>query len=175
MREIQETVHAVGHTLASAAATEEILLKPAVHIEESVEINRSPAEVWDAIADYSFDSEWRNGLLEMTPDPPGPAAMGTKVHEVVRSSGRGYIADTVVTEFEAGSSYRFNGAGTIGDLGGRRSVRPDAEGTGAQFTYEVDLQPKRGMRLLRPILAPVVRSGLRKDLQKLKGLLETSR
>ena len=30
------------------------------------------------------------------------------------------------------------------------------------------------MRLLRPILGPMVRSGLRKDLQKLRALLETS-
>ena len=59
-----------------------------VHVEESVQISRPPAEVWEAIADYSFDLQWRNGLLEMTPDPPGPPAAGKKVHEVVRSSGR---------------------------------------------------------------------------------------
>ena len=146
-----------------------------VHIEESVQINRPPAEVWDRIADYSFDLQWRNGLLEMTPDPPGPAAMGTKVREVVRSSGRDYVADTVVTEFDPGTSYRFEGAGTIGGLAGGRIVRPGAQGAGARFTYEIDLQPKGGMRLLRPILGSMVRSGLKKDLQRLKELLETSR
>jgi hypothetical protein len=146
-----------------------------VHAEASVDIDRSPAEVWDAIADYSFDRRWRNGLLEMTPDPPGPAAMGTRVHEVVRSAGREYVADTVVTEFDSGASYRFEGAGTIGGVGGGRSVRVGAQGTGAQFTYEVDLQPKGGMRLLRPILGSMVRSGLKKDLQQLKGLLEANR
>jgi len=150
-------------------------MTPTVHVEASVEIDRSPAEVWDAIADYSFDRQWRNGLLEMTPDPPGPAAMGTKVHEVVRSSGREYLADTVVTEFDPGSSYRFEGAGTIGGVGGGRTVRPAAQGTGALFTYEVDLEPKGRMRLLRPILGPIVRSGLKKDLQTLKGLLEAGR
>jgi Polyketide cyclase / dehydrase and lipid transport len=143
-----------------------------VHIEESVVINRSSAEVWDAIADYSFDLKWRNGLKEMTPDPPGPAAMGTRVHEVVRSAGRDYVADTVVTEFDPGISYRFEGTGTIGGLVGGRSVRPAAEETGADFTYAIELQPTGGMRLLRPILGPMVRSGLKQDLQKLKGLLE---
>ena len=43
-----------------------------VRVEESVRIARPPAEVWTAIADYGFDREWRKGLLEMTPDPPGP-------------------------------------------------------------------------------------------------------
>jgi uncharacterized protein YndB with AHSA1/START domain len=68
-------------------------MSPTVRVEAAVEINRPPADVWHAIADYSFDLQWRNGLLEMTTDPPGPAAMGTKLHEVVRSSGRNYVAD----------------------------------------------------------------------------------
>jgi Polyketide cyclase / dehydrase and lipid transport len=42
-----------------------------IHVEESVEIGRTPAVVWERIADYGSDSEWRKGLVEMTPDPPG--------------------------------------------------------------------------------------------------------
>jgi hypothetical protein len=142
-----------------------------VHVEECVAIDRSPADVWDTITNYSFDLQWRNGLLEMTPEPPGPAALGSTVREVVRSSGREYIADTVPTEFDPGVSYRFEGSGTIGGLSGRCRVRP-AEGSGAEFTYTIELQPQGGMRLLRPILGYTVRSGLRKDLQNLKALLE---
>ena len=142
-----------------------------VRVEESVQIDKSPAEVWEAIANYSLDRQWRNGLLEMAPDPPGGPAVGTKVHEVVRTSGRNYVADTAVTDLDPGVSYRFAGRGTIGGVGGGRSVRPD-DGTGAVFTYTIELEPKGGMRLLRPLLGPMVRSGLRKDLQKLKGLLE---
>ncbi len=141
-----------------------------VRVEESVHIAKPPPDVWDAIADYAFDLEWRKGLSEMTPDPPGPPAKGTKVHEVVRNSGRDYVADTVVTEVEPGVSYRFSGAGTIGGLSGGRAVRNDA--AGARFTYTIELEPQGGMRLLRPVLGPMVRSGLKKDLQKLKTLLE---
>lgn len=54
-------------------------------------------------------------------------------------------------------------------------MRPDAQRTSAQFTHEIDLQPKGPTPLLRPIVASMVRSGLKKDLQKLKGLLETDR
>lgn len=147
-------------------------MSPVVRVEESVEIRRPPAEVWDAIADYSFDREWRNGLLDMTPDPPGPPAAGTKVHEVVRSSGRNFVADAVVTEIEPGVSYRFEGSGTIGGLAGGRSVRPAADGGGAVFTYLIEMEPRGRMRLLGPLLGPMVRSGLRKDLARLKGLLE---
>ena len=146
-----------------------------VRVEESVQIARPPAEVWDAIADYSFDAEWRNGLREMTPNPPGPPAVGTQVHEVVRSSGRDYVADTAVTELDPGASYRFAGTGTIGALEGGRAVGPDEAGGGAVFTYTIELQPTGGMRVLGPLLGPIVRSGLKKDLQKLKALLEDGR
>jgi uncharacterized protein YndB with AHSA1/START domain len=146
-----------------------------IHIEESVQIDKSPAEVWDAIADYAFDLEWRKGLREMTPDPAGPPASGTKVHEVVRNSGRDYVADTVVTDLDPGASYRFAGSGTIGGLAGGRAVRSDDAGTGAVFTYTIDLEPQGGMRLMRPVLGPMVRSGLKKDLRKLKTLLDDGR
>jgi hypothetical protein len=146
-----------------------------IHVEESVAIARSPAEVWDAIADYGFDPEWRGGLREMTPDPPGAPVLGTKVHEVVRSSGRDYVADAVVTDLRPGASYRFAGSGTLGGLSGGRAVRPDAAGTGAVFSYAIDVEPRGGMRLLRPLLGPMVRSGLKKDLRRLKVLLEDGR
>jgi len=147
-------------------------MSPAVRVEESVRIDRSPAEVWEAIADYGFDREWRHGLRDMTPDPPGPPAVGTKVHEVVRTSGRDYVADTVVTELDPGASYRFTGSGTIGGLSGGRSVRPDAAGGGAVFTYTIELEPTGAMRLLAPLLRPLVRSGLTKDLARLRTILE---
>jgi uncharacterized protein YndB with AHSA1/START domain len=146
-------------------------MSSAVHVEESVQIDRPPAEVWDAIANYAFDLEWRNGLKEMQPDPDGPPAPGTKVHEVVRNSGRDYVADTVVTDLDPGVSYRFAGGGTIGGLAGGRSVQADEVGTGAVFTYTIDLKPKGAMRLM-PFLGPIVRSGLKKDLTRLKGLLD---
>jgi hypothetical protein len=146
-----------------------------IRVEESVRIARSPAAVWDAVADYGFDHEWRKGLRAMNPDPPGGPAPGTKVHEVVRATGRDYVADTVVTEVDPGVSYRFRGSGTIGGLSGGRSVAPDAAGSGAVFTYTIELQPKGGMRLLRPVLGSMVKSGLKKDLSKLKMLLDSER
>ena len=48
-----------------------------ITVEESVGIARAPADVWEAIADYGFDAQWRAGLREMSPDPPGGPAIGT--------------------------------------------------------------------------------------------------
>ena len=141
-----------------------------IRVEESVQIARSASEVREAIADYSFDRLWRQGLREMTPELPGPPALGTKVHDVIWSSGRDYVADTVVIDLDPGVSYRFAGTGTLGGVGGGRAVR--AEGAGAVFTYTVALQPQGAMRLPGPILGRFVRSGLKNDLRRLKTLLE---
>jgi uncharacterized protein YndB with AHSA1/START domain len=144
-----------------------------IRVEESVQIDRPRTEVWEAIVDYAFDVQWRKGLRDMTPDRPGPPALGTRVHEVVRNSGRDYVADAVVTELDPGVSYRFEGSGTIGGLKGGRSVRDAVPGAASVFTYTIELEPRGAMRLLSPVLKPMVRSGLRKDLQTLKGLLES--
>jgi carbon monoxide dehydrogenase subunit G len=144
-----------------------------VQVEESVSIARPPERVWDAIADYAYDLRWRKGLTAMTPDPPGGPEVGTRVHEVVRNSGREYVADTVVTVAEPGVSYRFEGSGTIGGLKGGRRVEPAEDGA-AVFTYTIELEPEGKMRFLRPVLGTMVRSGLKRDLRMLKALLEES-
>ena len=143
----------------------------AVRVEESVRIDRPGHEVWEAIADYSLDLEWRKGLTEMTPTPPGPAAPGTKIKEVVHNGGRDYLAETVVTEFEPGASYWFEGSGTIGKISGGRRIEPTAGG-GSDFIYTVEMEPQGTMRLLRPILGSMIRSNLRRDLATLKKILE---
>jgi hypothetical protein len=62
----------------------------------------------------------------------------------------------------------------VASVGAERCV-PTRPGTGAVFTYTIELQPRGGMRLLGLLLGPLVRSGLKKDLPKLKTLLENHR
>lgn len=143
-----------------------------IRIEESVEVARNRQEVWEAVADYGFDAQWRRGLVEMTPEPPGPPAVGTKVHEVVRNGRRDYVADTVVTSVDPGRSYRFEGQGSIGGLAGGRSVVATSDGGASVFTYTIELEPQGWLRLLRPVLGSVVRSGLRRDLATFREALE---
>lgn len=109
-------------------------------------------------------------VSEMIPDPPGPPHNGTRVHEVLRTVGRTYFTDTVVSEVENGSSYRFSGIGTSGDVAGRRIVRPLGANR-SSFTYEIELKLRGATRLVQPLVARIMRSSLRKDLMNLQGLL----
>jgi Polyketide cyclase / dehydrase and lipid transport len=142
-----------------------------IQIEESVTIARSPELVWSAVADYGTDTTWRKGLAEMTPDPPGPPAVGTKVHEELTTGGRSYVADSIVTHVGP-MTYRFEGSGTLGKLAGSRTVVTGASPSEAVFTYQIEITPSGMNRLIRPIIARTARRGLRGDLQRLRDLLE---
>ena len=142
-----------------------------IHVEESVTIACAPDVVWSAVADYGTDVKWRKGLTDMTPDPPGPPAVGTKVHEVLETGGRSYVADSTVTQVGA-MTYRFEGSGTLGRLAGRRTVVAGASPSEAVFTYEIEITPSGMNRLLRPIIAGTARRGLKGDLTRLRDLLE---
>jgi carbon monoxide dehydrogenase subunit G len=108
----------------------------------------------------------------MSPDPPGPPEPGTRVHEVLKLAGRRFTTDSTVSEVDPGISYRFAGKGTSGDIRGRRTVAASPDGEGSVFTYAIELEPTGAARALGPLLVPLLRSGLQKDLKRLKALLE---
>ena len=142
-----------------------------VVVTERIEIERPADEVWAAIADYSFDLVWRDGIIQMTPFPAGTPQDGTRIHEVLRSSGMTFNTDSVVSDVAPGVSYRFAGGGTIGQVRGMRSVEPTGDGSAA-FTYQVELRPTRHYRPLRSLLGRTLGSTLHRDLQRLKQLME---
>ena len=94
----------------------------ALIIEESVSIARNADAVWAMVTDYSSDHLWRPGITEMTPDPPGPPAVGTRVREVLQSGKRGFVTQSTVTAVGPGMTYRFSGTGTTGKVEGSRTV-----------------------------------------------------
>ncbi|HUR86261.1 MAG TPA: SRPBCC family protein [Solirubrobacteraceae bacterium] len=145
---------------------------PALQTNAEVTIDRPAESVWAVVADYDSDRRWRKGIVEMTPDRPGAPRVGTHVREVLRLAGRSYTTDTIVTEAGPGMSYSFAGTGTSGAVRGRRSVRPRADG--AVFSYEVELEPQALPRPVAPVLAWWLRRSLRRDVRRLRKLVEAS-
>jgi Polyketide cyclase / dehydrase and lipid transport len=137
-----------------------------------VEIRKPADEVWAVVADYATDTAWRKGISEMSADRVGPPQVGTKVHEVLTLGGREYVTDTVVTEVGP-MSYRFAGEGTSGVVRGRRSVVPSGDGS-AVFAYDVEVEPHAIPRLARPLLRWWLQHSLRRDLGRLRTMVETA-
>jgi hypothetical protein len=143
-----------------------------LHTNVEVQIDAPPDRVWSVISDYDSDRRWRKGILEMTPDVAGAPRVGTNVREVLRLAGQTYTTDTTVTEAGPGMTYRFAGTGTSGLVGGGRSVRPGATPGTTIFRYDVELEPDGLPRPAAPVLAWWLRHSLRRDLGRLRGLVE---
>ncbi len=57
-------------------------------IERSLEISASPAKIWSIVADWNYSSKLATDVLSTEADPPGPAAVGQKIHQVAKVGGR---------------------------------------------------------------------------------------
>lgn len=142
------------------------MMNKAITITESIAFDLPAEEVWAYVEDYSNDINWRTGLVEMTPTPPGPPSIGTSVHEVVKKAGSTYVTKSMVTEVGE-RSYRFSGAGTSGGVSGGRSVSENGEDQ-AVFTYDIELRLSGLQALAAPVVHRFMRSSLRNDLERLQ-------
>jgi hypothetical protein len=144
-----------------------------ITVTNTVDIDRPPADVWAIVSDYATDTRWRKGIVEMTPDVDGPPRVGTQVREVLELAGRTYTTETAVTDVGPGLTYGFTGSGTSGRVSGRRTVTTGASADSARFSYDVELEPDDSMpRVLAPVLARCLRHNMRRDLRRLRKLIE---
>ena len=109
----------------------------------------------------------------VAPCVPTAPAVGTHVREVLKLAGKEYVTDTTVTETGPGLSYRFAGAGTSGAVRGGRRVWADESGRSI-FRYDVELEPRAVPRLAQPVLGWWLTHSLRRDLHRLRDLVEAS-
>jgi hypothetical protein len=145
-----------------------------LHTRASIQIDRPVDTVWAAVTDYATDARWRKGITEMTPDIAGPPRVGTNVREVLHLGGRDYVTDTTVTHVGPGRRYRFAGSGTSGQVRGGRHVLPGATPDSAVFTYDVVLEPTNVPRVARRVLTWWLGHSLRRDVRRLRALLEAT-
>lgn len=144
-----------------------------ISICERVVLDVGPDDAWSYVADYGKDTTWRAGLVEMTPEPPGPLAVGTRVHEVVRKLGSTYVTESTVTAVGPGRTYRFSGSGDSGGVAGGRSVHVDGHGR-TVFTYEIELRLEGALAMVGGVVRRVMRRDLRADLHRLQDAITTA-
>lgn len=143
-----------------------------IQLSEHIEIDRPAAEAWAVVADYRRDPEWRTGVVTMAPEPVDLVAVGTTTAEELRMARRTWHNDGVVTAVEPG--VRFAWRTTEGaDASGSREV----EGLGrdrCRVRLTMVVRPHGPERLLRPVLARMLRTNLRGDLERLRTLVRTA-
>jgi uncharacterized protein YndB with AHSA1/START domain len=144
---------------------------PIVH---TVEINRSPEDVFAYVTDPQRFPEWQEAVVRAHKIDEGPTRQGTKVSLTRRLGKRVQTMTSELTEYDPSRRYAFRVIdGTVRALGeGRFEAIEDGKKT--RFTFELDFEGHGIGKLLVPL---VVRRQAEKELTQshaqLKGRLES--
>lgn len=144
-------------------------------IVESIEINRSPGDVFAYVDDLGRHGEWQDGIVSTEVETDGPTRIGTRATDKRRMPGGTRDITYEITAHDPPGKSSFRGInGPIRPLG-TITVEPLDGGTRSKLTLELDLNG-HGLGVL---FAPLARAGARKDIpkshQRLKEILERGR
>ena len=139
-----------------------------VRVELTIEIARSPDEVFAYLTDLERLPEWQESALESRAD--GPLAEGVRIHERRRFLGREAESELEVKAFEPGRRLALTTLRGPVDL----SIDHVLEETDGQTKLRVTAKARPGglLRLAGPAVAARAWRELRSDFERLKELLE---
>jgi uncharacterized protein YndB with AHSA1/START domain len=124
--------------------------------------------VFALVSDPSRRAEWQENTSDVQVEGPLPVAVGTRWTEEQRGVGH---VEAEVTALEPGRLYAERGDTSSGT--GRVTVNFTPDGDAAtNVAMEVELNLKGLKRALEPAIAPMVRSQMPKDLDRLSALLD---
>ena len=129
-------------------------------INGTVEIARSPHEVFEYIADPVRIPEWQPDVRTARFDTPAAVGVGTRGREVRHVMGSNRSFRWEVTEYSLDRRYAVRGLGGPVRAHVTMDVSPNAHGSGTQLSYGIAFEGHGVGRLI----APLARKGARKDL-----------
>ena len=142
-----------------------------MRIEESVEINLPPEEVFDYVADPENLPGWSSLVLEVQKETQGPLREGDRYTSVAKFLGRTFETPLEVTAQEP--PRRQSARSTGGPFPQEYTfVLEEAAGGGTRLTQAAEGEPGGFFRLVGPLLEVAGRRQFKTDLANLKDLLE---
>jgi uncharacterized membrane protein len=142
-------------------------------IVESIEVARSPDDVFAYLDQLERHGEWQSQIISTRRETDGPTRVGTRATDVRRVPGGKQSVTYEITEHEPPLTVSF--AGVSGPVRPVGTVTIEPVGSDrSRVTLELELQ---GRGLLGLLLAPIARSQSRKlvpqDQRRLKERLES--
>ncbi|WP_367320041.1 SRPBCC family protein [Streptomyces sp. HUAS ZL42] len=142
-------------------------------IRETVDIDRSPEEVFSYITDPSHMPEWQQSAVSAHRVGGAPMSVGSRVKATWQLGRLQFPMTMEVTEFDPPRSWRLRGVEgpARGEVHG--TIEPLDDGARSRLTIDLDFESYGLGRALVPlVLRPRARKELPHDEQTLKNLLE---
>jgi uncharacterized protein YndB with AHSA1/START domain len=137
---------------------------------ESVEINRPAEAVFAYLSDVRNDANWQQTVVEARVTSEGPMDVGSTGSHRVRFMGMTDDYGWRVHEFDPPN--RASWTFVSGPMSGQGGYVLEGTGESTKMTWTGDVQPHGFRRLLAPVMGPMFRKQVRRELETLKGILE---
>jgi uncharacterized membrane protein len=144
-------------------------------IVDSIEINRTPADVFAYYEDLAKHGEWQQQIVSVHLETDGPTRVGSRATDTRRLPGGTRDISYEISEHDAPHTSSFRGVnGPIRPLGSV-TIEPLDGGARSKLTLAFELKG-HGVGVL---FAPLARANARKEIpkshQRLKEILERER
>jgi len=136
-------------------------------LENSVEIARSPEEVFDYCTDLTREPEWNAKAKRVERLTAGPIGLGTQ-YEAEFLAGDPMTIELV--RFERPTAW--DAAGRSPRLDAKTEGRISPTDDGARLVMRMELKPKGTLRLLLPVMARYMHRQEERNLATIKSALE---
>lgn len=137
--------------------------------QHDVIIDRPVEDVFAFFSEPTNELQWRSQVKEISPE--GPAAVGRRVHQVIRGpAGLGVPADVEVTGYEPPTRYAFRGvAGPVRPVG-EFLFSAQGQATRVWFSLSVELTGIKKVLMSRAVQRAM--DGEVKAIERAKDVLE---
>ena len=142
-----------------------------VTAKTSVDIDRPADEVFRFVSELPNNPRWQRGMraCRWTSDPPH--GVGSTYEQEARFLGKDVRNSFRVTALDPGRRIIFESTGGSFPLAVTRTVAPLGAGR-CRFTEAVEGDARGYYRVADPVLQLLVRASIKRDLPRLKALLE---
>jgi uncharacterized membrane protein len=139
-------------------------------IATSVEIARSPEDVFAYIADFPRQPEWQEGLVSVTVETEGPTRAGTRVVHRRKLGPQTVATTSEITAYDPPKVVGFRGID--GPIRAEGSQRIEPAGDGSRVLFEMELDGHGLGKLMLPMARRQAARQVAASHEKLKRILE---
>jgi uncharacterized protein YndB with AHSA1/START domain len=136
-----------------------------VRVTATTQIACPPEDVFGMLADLRNDTQWNSRVSSAELRSPEPIGLGSRF--AIVNGGTAY--DVTITTYERPSRLVLEASGKP-DLTIAYAFTPTGEGT--ELESDFDFRPNGALKVLFPVLAPVIRRDVPKQFATLKALCE---